>query len=400
MAIRFRRSMILACAAAFFGCPASAEQIEAWRVFVADHSEPVVRAIDLRNGDEIARFAIAGAARLHRSQSGRMVYAVQRDANRVQMIDTGIALGDHGDHGDITIEAPAMLDAILAGKKPVHLVERGRMAAAFFDDEGIARLVAEHAALEGTGEPQEITSSAAHHGVAIPFGVHMLMTRPHPSDPGALPVGLDLFGPDGAPAIDYAPCPDLHGEAQSGNLIALACETGLLVVAPGQERPEIRHLPYEAGLPEGKTTKLVGGKGLRYFLGNFAPRILVLIDPMQEEDNFRLVELPTRAVDFATHPAKPRFALAFTEDGYLHRIDAVAGRVDRLVRLTGLYSMDGHWSDPRPRIAVAGRRIVVSDPLAGQLHVVDTETFEPMGSIAVAGEPFSIVAVGGAGETH
>jgi hypothetical protein len=118
MAIRFRRSMILACAAAFFGCPASAEQIEAWRVFVADHSEPVVRAIDLRNGDEIARFAIAGAARLHRSQSGRMVYAVQRDANRVQMIDTGIALGDHGDHGDITIEAPAMLDAILAGPPP------------------------------------------------------------------------------------------------------------------------------------------------------------------------------------------------------------------------------------------------------------------------------------------
>ncbi|MVA99158.1 hypothetical protein GN330_18065 [Nitratireductor sp. CAU 1489] len=400
MTVRFHRPMILACAIALSGYPACAEQIEAWRVFVADHSEPVVRAFDLREGKEVDRFALAGAARLHRSQSGRVVYAVQRDANRVQMIGTGIALGDHGDHGDITIEAPALLDAILAGRKPVHLVERDGTVAAFFDDEGIARLVSEHAALEGTEEPRDIASSAPHHGVAIPFGVHLLVTRPHPSDPGALPVGLDLFGPDGAPTGDHAPCPDLHGEAQSGNLVAVACATGLLVVAPGPERPDIRHLPYATGLPEGKTTKLVGGKGLRYFLGNFAARTLVLIDPTQAEESFRPVELPTRVVDFATHPAKPRFALAFTEDGYLHRIDVIAGQIDRSVRLTAPYSMDGHWSDPRPRIAVAGPLIVVSDPLAGHLHVVDTETFEPTGAIAVEGEPFSLVAVGGAGETH
>ena len=62
--------------------------------------------------------------------------------------------------------------------------------------------------------------------------------------------------------------------------------------------------------------------------------------------------------------------------------------------------MDGDWNDPRPRIAVAGDRIVVTDPLNSKLHLVDAASFDKAGEIAVEGKPYNIVSVGGSGETH
>ncbi|MGO4842726.1 hypothetical protein AB4144_61690, partial [Rhizobiaceae sp. 2RAB30] len=87
-------------------------------------------------------------------------------------------------------------------------------------------------------------------------------------------------------------------------------------------------------------------------------------------------------------------------DGKLHRIDVVSGTLDGSISLTEPYSMDGHWNDPRPRIAVAGDRIVVTDPLNGMLHLIDAATFTKADEIPVEGKPFNIVAVGGSGETH
>jgi hypothetical protein len=158
-------------------------------------------------------------------------------------------------------------------------------------------------------------------------------------------------------------------------------------------------LPYDERLPAGKSTTLVGGRGLQYFLGNYGPSAVVLIDP-KSEDAFRLIELPTRRVHFAVDPVRAKFAYVFTEDGQLHRIDVVAGKIDASLKLTEPYSMDGHWSDPRPRIAVAGSRIVVSDPLKGVLHIVDAESFKQGDDIALEGKPFNLVAIGGSGETH
>ncbi|MGD9739545.1 MAG: hypothetical protein AB7O56_08330 [Bauldia sp.] len=84
----------------------------------------------------------------------------------------------------------------------------------------------------------------------------------------------------------------------------------------------------------------------------------------------------------------------------LRRFDVLTGELDRALALTAAYSVDGNFADPRPRIAVAGETIVVTDPLAGVLRLVDAGTFEPAGEIAVEGVPFGIVAAGGEGATH
>ena len=371
----------------------------AWRLFVSDHEAPVVNVVDAVSGKQLDRIELRGPASLYRSASGRAVFAVQGSQNAVTAISTGISLDDHGDHGDIEVTDPKLTGFALTGDKPVHFVEHDGVFAAFFDGEGKARIFSEKAALQGKAEVREVNSGAPHHGVALAHGRHVLVSESNRQRPDELPIGIKVVDAAGATVGHMHACPDLHGEATSGNLTAFACATGILLVTKGEEGPQVRHLAYPERFPDGKATTLVGGRGLQYFLGNYGPDKIVLIDPAAM-DPFRLIELPTRRVHFAVDPVRPRFAYVFTEDGRLHQVDVIAGSVTKSIALTDPYSMDGHWSDPRPRLAVAGERIVVTDPLKGVLHLVDAASFEDVGEVTVEGRPFNVVAVGGSGQTH
>ena len=138
---------------------------------------------------------------------------------------------------------------------------------------------------------------------------------------------------------------------------------------------------------------------MQYCIGNYGPNRVVLIDPT-EADSFRLVQLPVRRVHFAVDPVRSKFAYVFTEDGKLHQLDVIKGELTKSVRVTEPYSMDGHWNDPRPRIAVANDKIFVTDPLKSKIHVLDAVAFKESGEISVEGRPFNIVAVGGSGKVH
>jgi hypothetical protein len=378
-----------------------AEETTAWRLFVSDHADPVVTAIDLARIGEPTRIPLAGPAALHRSGSGRTIFAVQGAAGVVTAISSGISVDDHGDHGDIEVAAPKLLGVEIPGKKPSHFVEHDGDIALFFDGEGVARIASEKNILQGNPELKEVSTAAPHHGVAVARGSYALLSEPNREKPEELPVGIRVVNAAGEQVGDVHACPDLHGEASSGELLAFACATGLLVVK-GENTPEISHLPYGKNLPDGKSTTLLGGKGLQYFLGNYGADKIVLIDPAAEteEETFRLISLPARRVHFAVDPVRPKFAYVFTEDGNLRQINVIEGSITESLKLTEPYSMDGHWSDPRPRVAVAGDSIVVTDPLAGKLHLVDAATFGKAGEIPLDGKPFNIVAVGGSGETH
>ncbi len=376
-----------------------AEENTAWRLFVSDHGEPVVRVLDVATGQELDKFATKVPTSLARSDSGRTVFAVQGKGDIVQAISSGISTSDHGDHGDLKVEDAKLLETEFTGKKPSHFVDHGGDIALFFDGEGVARVTSEKDVLDGKAEASETGTDAPHHGLAVAFDRHVLITEPNTEKPDELPVGIRVVDASGAQVGDMHSCPDLHGEAASGNILAIACAKGLLIVKSGDKEPSIEFLPYSETLPEGKSTTLVGGRGLQYFLGNYGPSAVVLIDPTSD-DAFRRIELPTRRVHFAVDPVRPKFAYVFTEDGMLHQLDVLSGAITKSLPLTQPYSMDGHWSDPRPRIAVAGDSIFVTDPLNGALHVIDAKSFEKTKDIPVEGKPFNIVAVGGSGETH
>ncbi len=379
---------------------AVADDKSAVHLFVADHTTPVLSAFDGVSGAALARFELAAPAALFATESGRSVFAVQRDGNRVTAFGSGIELDDHGDHGDIEINEPASLGVEIAGERPVHFVDHGGNIALFFDGEGVARMVREADVLDGKTASREIRTEAPHHGVAISYGDHTVVTWPNRMDPTKNPDGVRVVDARGAALGNDVECPNLHGEASSGNLLAIACQTGLLLVQTKGGVPQHRHLAYGADLPrDTKVSTLLGGSGLQYFLGNFGPSAVVIIDPA-DEAAFRLVELPTRRVHFAVDPARSKFAYIFTEDGKLHRLNVLSGRISDSIDLTQPYSMDGHWNAPRPRIAVGGDAIYITDPLSSRIHVVDAESFAKAREIPVEGKPFNIVAVAGSGETH
>ena len=392
---------VIALAFAIAGGAAKADENEAtaWRLFVSDHAEPTVRVIDALDGDVLETFAVKGPATLHRSSSGNTVFAVQGAAGAVNAISSGIAFDDHGDHGDIDIDDPELLDFVLEGERPAHFVEYQGYIAQWFDGETEARFFTEKGARDGSADIRTVDVVAAHHGVAVPYQNHAVVSIPNPDDASQRPVGARVVGFDGNQVGEDVACPGLHGSVSSGSLYALACNTGLLLISQKHGVPEIRHLPYSASLPEGSSSTLIGGIGLQYFIGNYGADRIVVIDP-SEEDGFQLVQLPTRRVHFTVDPIRSRFAYVFTEDGQLHKVDVLDGAIVQSLGLTDPYSMDGHWSDPRPRVAVAGDNVIVSDPLNGKLHLVNAESFEKAGEIEVEGKPFNIVAVGGSGTVH
>ena len=84
MSLTFTRNRLMAAAATSLMLAASGaladedhETKEAWRLFVADHTQPVVRAIDLESGKELGRYDLKGYAALTASASGRTFCALE-----------------------------------------------------------------------------------------------------------------------------------------------------------------------------------------------------------------------------------------------------------------------------------------------------------------------------------
>jgi YVTN family beta-propeller protein len=381
------------------------DQKETWRLFVADHTQPVVRALDAASGSELGRFDLGGYAALSLSDSGKTVFAVQGDKDTVQVIASGIALSDHGEHRDIEISDPKLLPGVITGKKPGHVVTHGDDVAVFYDRGGKVDLFQEGALLEGKGNAASIDTTAAHHGVAVPMGQHILVSVPNMTTevkPDELPprLGLRVVDRDGKQLGEVAICTGLHGEAASARLVAFGCAEGVLVARPGGlDGPKLEMVAYGSDLPEGKVSTLLGGRSMQFFLGNYGEDKVVLIDP-DAAAPYRLVELTTRRVDFILDPENVRNAYILTEDGKLHVLDVVSGKIVRSAGVTEPYSKDGHWRDPRPRLAVAGDRIAITDPRHSLVRIIDSDTLKETATIPVEGMPYAIVAVGGSGAKH
>lgn len=405
------RSLLATTAAClvFAGAAALAEDDhqtrEAWRLFVADHSQPIVRAIDFDTGNELGRYDLKGHAALTASASGRTVFAAQSEADVVNIIGTGINFKDHGEHGDIEVADPALLPVALEGSRPFHVVPHDGHAIVFYDKGGKAEIVEEHALLDGKKELRTIDTTLPHHGVAVTMGKYVLVSVPDTkaeTRPDELPprIGLRVIDEQGKQVGDMATCTDLHGEATSARLVAFGCKEGVLVARPGGvDGPELTMLEYPADLPRETVGTLIGGKSMQFFLGNFGADKLVLIDPDAEQP-YKLVELPTRRVDFILDPVDMHNAYILTEDGNLHVLDVIKGEIVRKARVTEPYSKDGHWRDPRPRLAVADGRVAITDPRHSLVRVVDPQTLREERTIAIEGQPFAIVAVGGSGVSH
>ena len=387
------------------GAPALAADEEAvtWRLFVADQATPTVTVLDI-GSEERWQFALKGPSRLYPTPSGSAVVAVQSDHDAVDFLKSGILRESHGDHADLEVGPPATIEGTLEGPRPFHVVMHGDEAAINFDRGGYVTILEEGDILAGDLAGTAFEQNRAHHGFAVSVGDDVVVSSvasDAPTEGDAAPprVGIRAYSQSGEPLTPTATCTDLHGEAFSGNYLVAGCKEGVIAIDTSQSPPTFKMLAYPETFPDAHTGTLLGARAMQAFLGNYGNQAVVVIDPAADEP-FTLVELPFRRVDFVLDPAHPKYGYVLTEDGSLHRLDLLAGAIEASAPVTEPYSMDGHWRDPRPRLAMAGETIVVTDPLKSLVRLVDTGTLEETGSIAVEGLPYNVIAVGGAGLTH
>ncbi|WP_273689899.1 hypothetical protein [Ketogulonicigenium vulgare] len=375
------------------------EDVTLYRVFVGDHAGGSVTALDLADPDHRWQFDTTGQVKLFGVAGGATVAAVQSDDNAVHFFSSGISFEDHGDHADIAVSDPAAIDTVLTGPRPFHVVDHGGSVIINYDQGGYAELIDAHHLSHGEVELTTFTQSQAHHGFVARLGGNLLSTVA--SDVADAPrLGLQAFNADGTPAGDLVTCTAIHGEAFSGAYLAAGCREGVLTATASADGVTYNMLPYEADLPAGNTTgTLLGSTGIQVFLGNYGANGLVVVDPV-DAPHFRYIELPFRRVDFALDPVHPANGYVLTEDGTLHQVNLLEAALTGSVKVTEPYSMDGHWNDARPRLAMAGDEVIITDPNAGLLRRIDTDTLRETGTIAVEGAPYNIAVVGGSGIDH
>ena len=375
-----------------------------YRLFVGDHASGQVTAIDLSEPENRWRFETTGQNKLFPVAGGAVVAAVQSDDDAVHFFSSGISFEDHGDHADISVSDPKAIEASLTGPRPFHLVDHDGKIVINYDRGGYAEVLDAAALARGEIEPQRFPQARAHHGFVAPMGGTWLSTvasdEEVTGDASVPRLGLQAFDAEGNATGDLATCTAIHGEAFSGAYLVAGCKEGVLTVTAAGEGVEYEMLEYPANLPQDVTTgTILGSNAIQMFLGNHGPDGLVVIDPV-DEPHFTRIALPFRRVDFALDQVKPANAFVLTEDGSLHRINMLSAQIEQSARVTEPYSMDGHWNDARPRIAMAGDEVVVTDPNAGLVRRISTADLSELGTIEVEGTPYNIAVVGGSGVVH
>ena len=370
-----------------------------YRAVVADHASGKITVVDALTGKIIANFGVEGPARLKANETGRLIYATQGAQGRVDVIDSGVTVTSHGDHADVDAKAPRMTTASILGLRPSHInIDNGRVAA-FFDGDGQASMFAEEALLGGKGKPALIKTAAPHHGLAAPLGTFTAVSIPHPTDDKALPIGIDLLDRVGKSVARSPDCPRMHGEAKSGATSAFGCADGVLLLRMTRTGGTFEKVAYTTTLPtERMVRNMAGGNATKSFLGDFGADGMIILDPVAKEFNF--VKLPSRRMHFARDRVNGDFGFVVTEDGQLHKINALTGKIEGSLAVTTAYSMEGGSAVPRPRLSASGDRVVVSDPAKGQIHVIDSARMAVTHKVNVPGAPFDIVVVGASGEDH
>lgn len=393
-----RTPLLAASALAMFAMPALAEESRAvWRVFIGDHAAPKVTAFDLDDPETRWTFDTKGQTKLYSAAEGTTVVAVQSNDDQVNFIRSGVHLSSHGDHSDISVTEPAALEQVLTGPRPFHVVAHGGNTIINYDKGGYAEILPDDALHDGELAVTKFPQALPHHGFVAHMGDAVLSTVAAEGDAPRL--GLQAFDAAGKPVGDLATCTGIHGEAFSGAYLVAGCKEGVLTARAGDTATEFAMLPYPAELTGATTGTLLGAHAMQIFLGNYGADGLVVIDP-EDTPHFQHIALPFRRVDFILDPARPQLAYVLTEDGNLHRVNLLNAQIEDSARVTGPYSMDGDWNDPRPRLAVAGDRVLVTDPAEQALRVVAFDTLQVAQTVPVEGVPYNLVAIGGSGLTH
>lgn len=349
-----------------------------------DKGVRVLKQSDLTTVADIPEAAQPALAPL---SDGRHVMVTYTKDNRASILDSGSYARAHGDHSHYYTRPPALNAYALHGPKPVHVVSNSGRTAVFFDGDGAAT-VFEDADLTADRVNDKKVQTGPHHGVVVPMADDSFLV----SIPGrgeGLPDKIEHRDAQGKTVASFD-CAGMHGEAVRGDMAAFGCKDSVLLVDKGKATT----LPY----PD-KGGQRVGGitadaKG-NVFLGDYGTNTLILIRDGK-------LSLVPAGVDYGARAVLDEGGfVAVGIDGTLRVFDQ-QGEPQKQVPVVGAWQLSKDHYATRPGLAVIGDNACVSDPGAGKVVCVDTESGAKREATGLA-TPTAIVATnaqGGTPHTH
>ncbi|PTM39653.1 hypothetical protein [Bosea sp. 124] len=403
------------------------------RLVFADHDRPVLRVLDLDSGETTHSFAVPlPNAGLTTAEDGRHVVVKTGDeAGTIRILDSGLVRESHGDHDDIEKLTPRMLDLVVTGDKPAHIVsEQGRIALFYDGDRPWLRksepkvVLLDLASLRGTSPPSVVWKSPApQHGIAIPMGKRLLLVSvPNPiyakgedRSASSRPDGFEILAMTGKPeswkpvlrvndtARPDASCRLFHGHAALRDTHVFGCAEGegggVLVLRRDGRNFATHKLAY----PDGRRTSTIKGGSGRHLVGNYGLTspydALLRIDPAAtalSEADVLAVPGEQGACQFEVSSSGRRLA-NLTADGKL-RVYEIAPAWKEVASFDAVPAFDCAYGakTPTPNLAVIGASAFVSDPTGGRIREYHLDSLKQGLDLPVDGKP-TVIAGGASG---
>jgi hypothetical protein len=374
-----------------------AKEVSAYRAFVADRASGTVHVLDLEARKQLAPLALPATAHLAQSSSARLIYAASAEAQAVMGIDTGIVLVSHGDHMDITVQAPKLLAAKIEGPKPSHVVSYQGRVAMFFDGDGKARLLSDEDMIKGGGAPRVFGEGPAHHGVAVARRGWVAVSTPQQTGENWSANGVTIYGETGTKQVVSPECLGLHGEAVSTRTVIFGCEDGVLTISPEGVATKVRYP--ESSTESERIYTIDPAPGFSMFVGDFGPKALIAFSP--DDATFHRIELPEMRIAFAVDPSDGGRVVVVLSDGSVRLFNTISGA--ELLRRENVVTPAADLPEgarERSRLAIAGPHILVTDPAKGRAIHLRASDLSVAATHELGGKPMFAVAVGASGETH
>jgi len=363
------------------------EEISQGRLLISTKDQAKVSVIDINEKSVLQEVTVSEApSALYSSPNNRYGFIIQRTADRVDVIDSGLWQEDHGDHLHDYEQAPKQMLFSTNKSRPTHFTGTDKQSVIFFDGNSETATPASVGVFTETDIANNTVGTLLQytthmHGAAQARGNYLVSTVRDAATTSTLPDRVAVYRAHNGYFVDEnilsETCPGLHGSAQNENQIAFGCTDGVLVITQTGETFATKKIA--------NPTSFTGTTRVGTLLGDVAVDEFVGIAAGQ----FFAVNTSTNTVtainwaDTSVTPAATAIAYDFADDGELFVI------LDNQGKLTILNSDD--WSLKARVQAITSNvtalptgsrfelaltpthKAYVSDPIANQIKQIDLD---------------------------
>ncbi len=370
----------------------------------------VLRLYNLSDGNVVWTHSFADAdagdlTGITATEDGRFAAINLRGtANRVNFLDSGVLVEEHGDHVHLEVEPPQLLNYAISGdqfgaSRIAHIVSRDGRVSAFFDgepgltDSAYAITVPLSNLTAAMPVAADVLVGNRHHGVSLPAehdAVIMSVSETGVAGSTAR-TGVRVF--EGGTEVAGFPhsCNGLHGYAVVGDHYLFGCanaQGGVLVLTHDHDAAT-EWSEHQVDFPAGATngvSNFAAHPELAFALAPWGTEAFIRVHPdadqMSDDD---VLDLPARQCGYALRDDNGEHLLVLTVDGVLRAYDAGDWSEGPQLAVLGEFECAGTV----PLLRSVGSYVYVTDPVGGALVEIEIEDdeFEIHGSFSVQGEP-------------